>query len=323
MSSDKSIDVIIPTRNRDHRLRSVITPLLDDPAVARIIVVNDADRTVPAAKGPDLTPISTRAEVIHTGGIGPAKARQLGAHETSADVLLFLDDDVVPEPGLPTRHLEQHRSRNHLLVCGYTPVTPRGPGVALSPEAQVYRASYEKRCRQYDLDPESLLTNLWGGNFSLPREDALAIGLASPSFLESWHEDRDFGIRCLRAGMEAKFDRTIRADHEYERGWAATKREAYLRGYSLVVLHELHGDLIGPFDEGFFERNHRWPVRLTVRTVPRHGLTEPATRIFSVLYRVGGAVRLRSLQLLSVRMLRLLRAATGARDRVRSRPKTP
>ena len=299
----------------------MLTPLLEDPAVDRLIVVDDAEEGGGGGSlGLSDTQLPDRVEVYPTGGVGPALARQAGAEKASADVLLFVDDDVVPDPGLATKHAAHHEERSKLLVCGYTPVEPTNGG-QLSPEARVYGASYEKRCREYELDPEDVLTHLWGGNFSLPREDAIAVGLASPRFLESWHEDRDFGLRCRAAGLSAIFDRSLRAGHQYQRAWPEVRRESYCRGYSLAVLHEVHKDTIAPFDARYFERDRAWLLRWVVRACSRDGGSSLAARGLYLVRQVGGKLHLLKMQLLSVRALRLLQSAAGARDAVDSRPK--
>jgi GT2 family glycosyltransferase len=297
----------------------VLTPLLEDPVVDRVIVVNDAKDDGAPLRLSDAE-IPSRVEVYPTGGVGPAGARQAGAERASADLLLFVDDDVVPDPELASKHVAHHEKRPKLLVCGYTPVVPTNGG-ELSPEARVYGNSYEKRCRQYELDRGDVLTHLWGGNFSLPREDAIAVGLSSSEFRESWHEDRDFGLRCREAGLAAVFDRGIRAGHQYERSWPEVRREAYYRGYSLAVLHEVHKDVIGSFDPHYFERKRILPLRWIVRAFSRNGGSDLAVRGLHLTRRVGDRLNLRVLQLLSVRTLRLLQSAAGARDAVESRPK--
>jgi len=303
------VDVVIPTRNRSHRLLRVVEPLLEDASVNRLVVVNDAaDGTVQSLRA--LLP--ERVEIICAGGVGPAQARQAGAAICDAEVLLFVDDDVVPERRLATRHARYHEHGGRLLVCGYTPiVTTNG---ALSAEASVYGDSYERRCEQYDLAGVNVLTHLWGGNFSLRRSDAVAVGLSSADFTEPWHEDRDFGLRCLEAGLEAIFDRGTRANHEYERAWSEVARESYRRGYSLAVLHHLHQPLIGSIDERCFEQGRSLPLRLAVRLLSRRPWNRPALGGLHLLRWLGGRLGLRGLELKSVRMLRLIQNTAGARD---------
>jgi glycosyltransferase involved in cell wall biosynthesis len=306
------LDAVIPTKNRDQRLPRVIEPLLADAAIARVIVVDDAPTSEPTGGRLDPALLSDRVEVIHTGGVGPARARQVGAQASSSEILLFLDDDVVPTAGLPRLHLRHHQRESNLLVCGYTPIAAR-EGKCLSPEAAAYGATYEKRCVQYDRDPAVVLTHLWGGNFSLPRSTALEVGLDSERFEETWHEDRDFGLRCRRAGVKAVFDREILAHHEYERNWEVLAKESYRRGYSLVVLHDAHPD-IGPLDEGYFTEGRPWPLRLFVGIASREPFRPLARGFINALRAVAKKVGWNRLQLISVQLLRLSESAAGARD---------
>jgi glycosyltransferase involved in cell wall biosynthesis len=310
------IDVVVPTRNRSHRLSRVVLPLLDEPVVRRVIVVNDASEGTEESLRAMCPELPEQVEVICTGGVGPAIARQTGAECAEAEVLLFVDDDVVPDPGLAIRHSAYHEERQEVLVCGYTPVVPV-TGNRLSAEASVYNDSYEKRCAQYELDNMNVLTHLWGGNFSLRRQQALAVGLSSVDFVESWHEDRDFGLRCLEAGLTAVFDRGIRAGHEYERAWAEVAKESYCRGYSLVVLHSLHAAVIGPFDVRYFEVGRSRPLRFFIRMSAAKGVHGAAIRIARAARSVPDRFGLGSLQLLAVRMLRRVQNSAGARAAIR------
>jgi GT2 family glycosyltransferase len=311
------IDVVVPTKNRSYRLWRILSPLAEDPAVDRLILVDDRKGGTEESLRRLSPKLSDSVEVVSAGGVGPAKARQAGAEMASAEVLLFIDDDVVAEPGLASRHAAYHERRSKLLVCGYTPVVPV-EGRRPSPEASVYEISYERRCRQYDLDNRDVLTHLWGGNFSLRREDALAVGLSSPDFHEAWHEDRDFGLRCRQAGLDAVFDRDLRAGHEYERAWQDVEKESYYRGYSLAVLHEIHSEVIGPFDERYFERHRALPLRFVVRTFSQKRRNQPAARALLLIRRLAARLHLRTPQLLSVRMLRLLQNASGASDALKA-----
>ncbi|WP_083752485.1 glycosyltransferase [Saccharothrix sp. ALI-22-I] len=82
--------VVIPTVGRDS-LRVVLDALEhgDGPPPREIIVVDD--RTDP---GP--LPPTHSARVLHTGGRGPAAARNAGWRASCCEWIAFLDDDVVP-----------------------------------------------------------------------------------------------------------------------------------------------------------------------------------------------------------------------------------
>jgi hypothetical protein len=51
-------------------------------------------------------------------GYGAGRARNLGARHTSADVLVFLDADCLPHPGLIAAHMAWHHRSRDLVVVG-------------------------------------------------------------------------------------------------------------------------------------------------------------------------------------------------------------
>jgi glycosyltransferase involved in cell wall biosynthesis len=308
------LDVVIPTRGRDHLLKRALLALLQDPAVARVIIVDDAPRRIVQTYKPQISDLSERVEVICAGGVGPAGARQVGAEAATSEIVLFLDDDVIPTPDLATKHARRHEgSTASLLVCGYTPIEPR-PGHSLSPEATVYSISYEMRCRKYELSSTDVLTHLWGGNFSLRREEALRVGFLSPEFGEATHEDQDFGLRCLEAGIVAVFDREIRAGHEYERTWGAVARESHNRGYSVVLLHRVHERVLGPYDPRYFETGLAWLPKVVIRVSSYPLVSRSAITLAHGLRALGAWAGSWRLQITMVRLLRRVQGARGAND---------
>jgi hypothetical protein len=97
-----SVDVVIPTVGRPCLAR-LLGALADagGPPPGRIVVVDDrpAGATGPPPGLAPLGPLAGRAEVVRSGGRGPAAARNAGWRRCDAAWIAFLDDDVVPRPG--------------------------------------------------------------------------------------------------------------------------------------------------------------------------------------------------------------------------------
>ena len=91
-----------------------------DPQRYEVIVVADGcqDDTVSAIKG-----LSTffNLILIEQPDSGPGIARNRGAKIASASLLLFLDDDVEPEPELIQSHLDAHKKWPGGVILGYSP----------------------------------------------------------------------------------------------------------------------------------------------------------------------------------------------------------
>ena len=89
--------IVIPTIGRES-LQQLLSSLDTDDGPAPVAVVVVDDRPAPTE-----TPIATAATrlpvtVLHSGGRGPAAARNVGWRRTQARWVCFLDDDVLPGP---------------------------------------------------------------------------------------------------------------------------------------------------------------------------------------------------------------------------------
>ena len=174
---------------------------------------------------------------------GEGRARQAGAEVATGDVIVLLDDDVVAEAGLVSGHLAYHDGDRRRIVVGYMPThlpVRRAPGQAAS---FLYSHDYESVCALYESSSSEILRSLWAGNMSLRRETALAMGLAGNSAL-GYHQDREFGFRCLRAGLEPIFDRQLRSSHSHLRSTVDFAAECHRQGAARVDLAREYPDLV-------------------------------------------------------------------------------
>lgn len=214
---DATVSVVVPTYNRRGLLADVIEPLLEDQATLEVLVVVDGYDDGSFEFLQTWARDEPRLRPLWQDNSGEAAARAAGLAAARGEIVLFLDDDVVAEPGLVTRHgLAHQQASGGLLVLGYIPPAmpqPRRPGRA---PTYVYEQDYERVCAAYERDSRQVLLNLWAGNLSLSRNDALAVGMAGLPIL-GYHADKQFGYRCEAAGMRGVFSRTLRARHHHER----------------------------------------------------------------------------------------------------------
>src|SRR5436305_8319661 len=240
------VSVVMPTHNRAHGLRTVIAPLLADPACAELIVVVDGSRDGSIELLEQVAAADARVRPLFIESRSEMAAREAGARAAQEDVVLFVDDDVLAEPGLVSGHARRHQDGERVLVLGYMPVRLTAQRSPEDFATRLYAVEYEGRCRHYESDPASILTALWGGNFSMRRADCLQVGLRNPGYTERYHPDRDFGLRCRQAGIVAVFDRDLLACHLHERSLAAFVRDARSQGAGRVLLHRAYPRVVKP-----------------------------------------------------------------------------
>jgi glycosyltransferase involved in cell wall biosynthesis len=305
------VSVVVPTYRRPHVIQSVVDPLLDDPATTEVIVVVDGCPDGSMEIVERLAAGRPRLRGVYIENSGDMAARDAGARAAASDVVLFVDDDVVASPGLVSGHAARHAGDGPpQLVLGYMPMELGAP-TAENVAGRVYAREYEGRCEHYEEDPLSPVRDLWGGNFSMPREAALSIGLANPRFTEHYHADRDFGIRCLDAGVTGVFDRALHATHRHSHTLNAFVRDAASMGAGRVLTAELHPG-VATLHANDFTRNLPGPLAALVHAGRRPRAYAALVLGLTAVVRLTGRTRAWKQQELVARVLRRLAQQHGA-----------
>lgn len=181
-------DIVVPTVGR-RSLAALLAGVAAGrgPVPGRIVIVDDRATPVPPLDLSTLGPLRRRAEVVVSGGRGPAAARNAGLGRCRARWVAFLDDDVVPQ-GDWRADLDADLSR-----CG--------PGVA----ACQGRLAVPLPSARRPTDLERGVAGLEGAPFltadmAYRREVLEELGGFDERFPRAYREDTDLALRTLRAG---------------------------------------------------------------------------------------------------------------------------
>ena len=165
-----AISVVLPTHDRRAAVVASVEALLtEDLPDSEIVVVDDGstDGTWEALQA--LAARDPRVVPVHQDNAGKRAANAAATARARGRVLLFLDDDVLPGPGLMGGHLRAHAGRDDLVVVGYMPTVVPRPATGAAFATVLYAQEYEGRCATYEADPADVLKHLWMGNVSLTR----------------------------------------------------------------------------------------------------------------------------------------------------------
>jgi GT2 family glycosyltransferase len=198
------VSVVIPTRNRQAAVHRLIGRLAHDrgqaPGVAiEVIVVDDGSTDdTPGSLSETSWPFPVR--VLRQRNAGAAVARNAGARAASGNLLLFLDDDVEPEPGLVAAHVRAHDDAPDLVGLGDLP--PRVPhhtllGVMLRTWWGEMQAAIGRPGHRFSY------RDLLSGHFSMRRTALGRLGGFDERF--RCREDYELGYRVVRAGLRMRF----------------------------------------------------------------------------------------------------------------------
>jgi glycosyltransferase involved in cell wall biosynthesis len=213
--------VIVPTYNRPHLLeRSLRALLAQDPSTPayEVIVVDDSS-------GPETGDVVRRVAgsdprvtyLRHETNRGLSATRNTGLRQARGDIILFVDDDVVVEPGYVAAHLAVHEAAapERVAVMGNLRFPPEV--VAASNYAKYLQSRYLggrspetlARLRPWDLHPRFLI----GAVCSMRREDVLAVGMYDEKIRFYGCEDHIFADRLKRRDVRIVFAPEARALH--------------------------------------------------------------------------------------------------------------
>ncbi|WP_051212463.1 glycosyltransferase family 2 protein [Butyrivibrio fibrisolvens] len=205
----KKVSIIIPTFNKLIRLRLALKAL--EPEVdenVEVIVVFDGCDKVVIDQFHKLKLSYKPIEIINERNVGRARARNMGIKAATGDVVFFLDDDRLVNPGYVKAHLELHE---------------KGYGVVLGQRNQLFMKEsdivhyYEDTTNLFDYCEQNgeieiyafghganspiRWMNFFTGNVSVDRKALLDVGCFDSFFTKWGHEDLDLGIRLYLKGV--------------------------------------------------------------------------------------------------------------------------
>jgi len=260
MSERPLVSIVVPTYNRVDRLGRVLRALADQTVPVRdieVIVVSDGstDGTNEYLTGGDL-PVPVVAVLQDNGG--PAAARNGGLRRATAELVLFIDDDVIPTPTLVAEHLAAQREHPGTVVIGPM-LTPHD-----HPMQVWVRWEQQMLYKQYDALAAgryaATARQFYTGNVSLPRALLERYGGFDESFRRA--EDIELAYRLADDGVEFHFEPRAEAHHYAERSFASWCDIAYQYGRNDIVFARYPGrERLGRFLAWTFSQ-HRLPVRL-------------------------------------------------------------
>jgi glycosyltransferase involved in cell wall biosynthesis len=263
----KSLSVVIPTYNRSVTLQKVLSAYFQQSAVssiAEIVVVDDGSSDATGAVVDRLAKGSaTPIRYFRQENKGPAAARNLGIREAASEIILFTDDDIIPQPALVAEHLDWHRTSPELSVAvlGYVAWDPE---LNPTPFMRWYGShgalfSYADFAGRRQIDYRYLYTC----NVSLKTEFLRSNGTFDEDFKSAAYEDTELAYRLNKAGLRLLYNpRAIAYHHQFFRfSDACRKALANASATRLFLQKEAGKAVLGPQ----MARKSRWWLGIAKR----------------------------------------------------------
>lgn len=198
MSSNIDISVVIPTFRREKVLLDTIKYLLDlNPAPDEILVIDQTpEHEVATAEMLESLDAAGSIRWIKRDQPSIPQAMNHGLLAARGGIVLFVDDDILLEGNFIGAHREAHMLHGDILVAGRV-IQPWEVGRDFSGDPHFHFAA---------LKP-AWIREFMGGNFSVRRDSALALGGFDENFVRvAYRFEAEFAHRFLASGKRIYFN---------------------------------------------------------------------------------------------------------------------
>jgi len=173
---------------------------------------------------------------------GQGIARNHGLRHARGELVLFMGDDIIPEPEFVARHLDRHRQVGMpCAIVGYTDWDREGMRVTPLLE-HVNEAGHQFGYRFMHDGDDVPYTCFYTSNISLPRS-VLGEQPFDPGFRTYGWEDTELGYRLSKRGLRIVFDRSARARHRHQMVLADFYRRQIKVGAAIRTIYDMHPEL--------------------------------------------------------------------------------
>ena len=199
------ISVIIPTWKRVNILKEVIESLLiqNYPKNHFEVIICDSeskDGTYELIKSYQENNADFNIRLINSSINAQSIKRNDGAKSAKSDILIFLDDDVIPSKNLLNEYYSAHKKSKNVVFIGLSLFSNKR---AEKSNFLRYRNNRAKKIISINdkISPENFVSM----NFSIKKNDFIKIGMFDPVFTNYGGEDHDFPIRMKKMGFNSRF----------------------------------------------------------------------------------------------------------------------
>jgi GT2 family glycosyltransferase len=204
------VSVVIPTYGRPEVLADTIRYLLaQDYPRYEIIVVDQTEETTAARRAPVFDDARVSYAAIRERG--PQAAKNFGIGRARGDIILTVDDDIIPEPDLIAQHVKNYDDPKIGAVGGrvFSPgegeTDHRKIGV-IKPNGIVL-GNYTSRRKKP-------ISTVFGCNFSFRKAAFETVGQYDTRYIGNFvREETDLCARIIKAGYTIIFEPDARVIH--------------------------------------------------------------------------------------------------------------
>jgi glycosyltransferase involved in cell wall biosynthesis len=230
MGSPPVASLIVITRNSAARLGEPLSSFATQqaPLTHEVLVVDNGSRDSTAELIQAAAKKWPHVRLVYESEPGTGRARHAGACASRGEILVFVDGDMVADPGLVARHLEAHAEKAEVCVIGGI-VSHPGHHPFERMLAYIYdgpRASLGTRAPTYQ--------DCWSGNISLSRDLYFRLG-GFHDVYGGYGADANLAQRMAEETVPLRYAPAALTHHRMHDRFRSRLRRAYLKGIAVGI----------------------------------------------------------------------------------------
>jgi glycosyltransferase involved in cell wall biosynthesis len=275
-----SLSVVIPTYGRDEVLINTIEALLNLDFKADEILIIDQTENHSLRTEDVLERLNKETDILWIRIQFPSitRAMNIGLRKANGERVLFLDDDIVPDPELIRCHRYYGNIYPSSIIAGRV-LQPWHKGKADSPNSRFLFNS------QVPIEVDSFM----GGNFSIPRDTAMGVGGFDTNFVKvAYHFEAEFSYRWRANGGKIRYEPKALIHHlKAERGGTRSY------GDHLTTLKPDHA--VGRYYYNLCTNSLKRAIIKSIKdlgksVITKHHLRNPMWIIFTLIAEIKGFI---------------------------------
>ena len=202
---EPQITVVVPTLNRNKYLVETVRQVLNDKFQdLELIVVDQSDEHDEETTKFFANNTDERLRYFVVTPKSGVAAKNFALHRAKAGIVIFLDDDIVLDPGCLTVHFEAYARHPDI---GGTGGRVKQKGIPVTNTLLRFDKYALSGYNSFNYTKGEYTDTVPGGNMSVKRDEAIRVGGFDTNFLRSQHrEESEFSARYFREGNKFYFE---------------------------------------------------------------------------------------------------------------------
>jgi len=195
---NEKVSIVIPTYNRKGEIKKLLDRFRKEDFSSdsfEVLVIDDCSSDGTRAFLESYKAPFRLVNIFHNENRGSAASRNDGVRTANNDIILFLDDDLIPEKGIITNHIKCHHNKRCAVIGNIKYRETKST-------RWISRYLSSRGVHKIKRGAKIPFKCFWTSNASIRKENLINAGLFDEDFKGAGGEDTEIAYRLEKRGIE-------------------------------------------------------------------------------------------------------------------------